>query len=78
LAKPAHWRRNTGRLVAVTSTDGTKVTGRIAAATDTGATLTVDGEPVAVSFGDVRKAVVQVELNRPHDLELDDDIADEE
>jgi ribosome maturation factor RimP len=78
LAKPAHWRRNTGRLVAVTSTDGTKVTGRIAAATETGATLTVDGEPVAVSFADVRKAVVQVELNRPHDLELDDDIEDEE
>lgn len=80
LVKPAHWRRNTGRLVAVTGTDGVKVTGRIAATTDDGATLTVDGEPVAVSFGDVRRAVVQVELNRPRDLELDDDddIADEE
>jgi ribosome maturation factor RimP len=78
LAKPAHWRRNTGRLVAVTRADGTKLTGRIAAATDTDATLTVDGEPVAVAFGDVRKAVVQVELNRAPDLELDEDIADEE
>ena len=78
LAKPAHWRRNTGRLVAVTRADGTKLTGRIAAATDTDASLTVDGEPVAVAFGDVRKAVVQVELNRAPDLELDEDIADEE
>jgi hypothetical protein len=33
----------------------------------------VDGEPVAVAFGDVRRAVVQVELNRAPDLELDDD-----
>jgi ribosome maturation factor RimP len=78
LTKPAHWRRNTGRLVAVTQTDGTKVTGRIAASTDSNATLTVDGEPVAVAFGDVRRAVVQVELNRAPDLELDDDDTDEE
>jgi|BarGraIncu00222A_1022003.scaffolds.fasta_scaffold24009_3 ribosome maturation factor RimP len=78
LVKPAHWRRNTGRLVAVTGTDGSKVTGRIAAATDADATLTVEGEPVTVVFGDVRKAVVQVELNRAPDLELDDDIDDEE
>ena len=78
LVKPAHWRRNISRLVAVTRTDGTKVTGRIGAATDENATLTVDGEPVAVAFGDVKRAVVQVELNRAPDLELDDDIADEE
>jgi ribosome maturation factor RimP len=78
LATPAHWRRNTGRLVAVTRTDGTKVTGRIAGAAENDATLTVDGEPVAVAFGDVRRAVVQVELNRAPDLELDDDIEDEE
>jgi ribosome maturation factor RimP len=64
--------------VAVTRTDGTKVTGRITSSTDTQVTLTVDGEPVVVAFGDVKRAVVQVELNRAPDLELDDDIDDEE
>ncbi|MDR0990766.1 MAG: ribosome maturation factor RimP, partial [Propionibacteriaceae bacterium] len=29
LTKPAHWRRNTGRLVSATRTDGTTVSGRI-------------------------------------------------
>ncbi len=78
LAKPAHWRRNTGRLVQVTRADGTKVTGRIATTSDADATLTVEGEPVVVVFGDVKRAVVQVELNRAPDLEVDDDISDEE
>jgi ribosome maturation factor RimP len=78
LTKAAHWRRNTGRLVAVTRTDGIKVTGRIVAATDADVTLTVDGEPVTLAFGDVKKAAVQVELNRAPDLDLDDDLAEEE
>ncbi len=78
LVRAAHWRRNTGRLVAVTRTDGSKVTGRITATTETDATLTVEGEPLTVAFADVRKAVVQVELNRAPDLEFDDDISDEE
>ena len=29
LERPAHWRRNRGRLVAVTTADGNTVTGRI-------------------------------------------------
>jgi ribosome maturation factor RimP len=78
LVTPAHWRRNISRLVAVTRTDGTKVTGRITSGTDTHVTLTVEGEPVVVAFGDVKRAVVQVELNRAPDLEFDDDIDDEE
>ena len=32
LERPAHWRRNRGRLVAVTTTEGATVTGRIVAA----------------------------------------------
>ncbi len=78
LAKPAHWRRNTGRLVLLTRADGSKLTGRITATTDTHVTLTVDGDEAVVPFSDVKRAAVQVELNRPADLELDDDIADEE
>lgn len=72
LVKPAHWRRNTGRLVLVTHLDGARTTGRIAATTDTFATLTVDDAPKDVPFADVKRAVVQVELNRPHDPEFDD------
>ena len=79
LVKPAHWRRNTSRLVLVTHLDGTRTTGRIVAATDTTATLTVDDAPQDVAFADVKRAVVQVELNRPHDPEVDDtDDSDDE
>ncbi|HET7724265.1 MAG TPA: ribosome maturation factor RimP [Propionibacteriaceae bacterium] len=78
LTKPAHWRRNTGRLVAVTRSDGTKVTGRIVATTEEGATLTVDGTPQPLSYSDVKRAAVQVELNRPHDPDLDDAFDNEE
>lgn len=77
LTKPAHWRRNRGRLVAFTS-DGERVTGRIVAADDTGAEVEVDGQRRRVEFADAGKAVVQVELNRPHDPDLDDDDPDEE
>jgi ribosome maturation factor RimP len=77
LTQPAHWRRNTGRLVLVTCADGSRLTGRIAATTDTGVTLTVDGAEAVVAFSDVKRAAVQVELNRPAEVELDD-IADEE
>lgn len=77
LARPAHWRRNTGRLVLVTRADGTQLNGRIAATTEATATLTVDGAPVEVAFDDVKKAVVQVELNRPHDPDLDLDTDEE-
>jgi len=77
LTKPAHWRRNTGRLVLVTRADGSKLTGRITATTDTGVTLSGDGAEAVVAFSDVKRAAVKVELNRPAEVEFDD-IADEE
>jgi len=77
LTKPVHWRRNTGRLVLVTRADGSKLTGRITATTDTDVTLTGDGAEAVVAFSDVKRAAVQVELNRPAEVEFDD-IADEE
>jgi ribosome maturation factor RimP len=77
LTKPAHWRRNTGRLVLVTRADGSKLAGRITATTGTGVTLSGDGAEAVVAFSDVKRAAVQVELNRPAEVELDD-IADEE
>lgn len=72
LIKPAHWRRNTGRLVDITLVDGQKVIGRIAETTNLDVTLKVDTDPVTVAFADVKRAVIQVELNRAPDLELDD------
>jgi ribosome maturation factor RimP len=51
-------------LVAVTTTDGATVTGRIIGSDEQTARLDVDGQPQAVALADVSKALVQVELNR--------------
>ncbi len=64
LTLPRHWRRNVSRLVKVTLTDGSDVTGRISAADDERATLDVDGTPREVAFADVERAMVQIEFNR--------------
>jgi ribosome maturation factor RimP len=64
LTLPRHWRRNIGRLVQVKLPDGTEVTGRITAATESSASLDIDGadQPVEVSFTDVERALIQVEM----------------
>jgi ribosome maturation factor RimP len=64
LTQPRHWRRNIGRLVAVTPTAGGKLTGRITGATDDAAELDVDGKTRTVRYDEVAKAKVQVEFNR--------------
>ena len=64
LTLPRHWRRNTSRLVKVTTTDGQTVTGRIVDSGEQTATLDVDGTPQEVAYADVAKALVQVEFNR--------------
>jgi ribosome maturation factor RimP len=64
LTQARHWRRNVGRLVAVTLGEGEPVTGRIVAADDDGARLDVDGQEREVAFADVRKARVQIEFRR--------------
>lgn len=72
LTLPRHWRRSLSRLVKVTLTDSTVVTGRLTAADEAGAALDVDGDLRDIAYADVAKAVVQVELNRPaHDDEGD-------
>jgi ribosome maturation factor RimP len=65
LERPAHWRRNRGRLVAVTTAAGNTVLGRIVSADDETVQLEVDGGSHVLAFGEVSKALVQVELNRP-------------
>jgi ribosome maturation factor RimP len=64
LTLPRHWRRNADRLVKVTLTDGSAVTGRIAGCDDERATLEVSGKQREVAYVDVAKALVQVEFNR--------------
>ena len=65
LKLPRHWRRNVGRLVRVTSSDTSQVTGRIQSAEDDSAVLDVDGSQRKVLYADVVKARVEVEFSRP-------------
>ena len=64
LTEPRHWRRAKDRLVAVTLTDGTALTGRVTSSDDTSALLEVDGSERDVAFADVDRAIVQVEFDR--------------
>jgi ribosome maturation factor RimP len=64
LTEPRHWRRNRSRLVKVTLTDGSVVTGRIGESDDEQASLDVDGTSHAVPYADVKRALVQIEFNR--------------
>jgi ribosome maturation factor RimP len=65
LERPAHWRRNRGRLVAVTTTDGNSVLGRIVSADEETVQLDFGGAVRELALGEVARALVQVELNRP-------------
>ncbi len=71
LELPRHWRRNVGRLVEVSTTAGEKLTGRIVSSTDETVQLDVSGQTRQLALAEVTKALVQVELNRPHSLEPD-------
>ncbi|MGA5305043.1 ribosome maturation factor RimP [Nucisporomicrobium flavum] len=63
LTLPRHWRRNAGRLVAVTI-GGRSVTGRVTQAGDTAVTLDVDGESREVAYADLGPGKVQIEFKR--------------
>jgi len=73
LTLPRHWRRNTDRLVKVTTTDDQTLTGRIVGSDDTGATLDIDGTRSEVAYAEVAKALVQVEFNRKTKTDDDED-----
>ena len=67
LTLPRHWRRNAGRLVKVTLTDGDPVTGRLTTSDDDGAVLDVEGEERRVSYADVKRAKVEIEFKKGDD-----------
>jgi ribosome maturation factor RimP len=73
LELPRHWRRNTGRLVAVRLSEGDAITGRIVSSSEDGVQLDVDGDTREIRFGDVDRALVQVELNRPRAARSEDE-----
>ena len=84
LTESRHWRRNVNRLVAVTRSDGSVITGRVRATDQTSAVLVDDETRVetTVPYADVERAVVQVELRPKRDQVTDvgddlDDLADE-
>ena len=58
LTKPRHWRKNFDRLVRITMTSGQEIQGRIGEATET----TVLVGDLKVSFGDIKRAVLEIEF----------------
>jgi len=65
LTLPRHWRRNVGRLVAVTTTDGRTVSGRLTGCDDLGATLAGEDGAQRLAYDVVERAQVEIEFNRP-------------
>ena len=75
LTEPKHFRRNTGRLVAIDA-DGEHLTGRVLSVDATSVEVDVDGQARRLLLDTVTRAVVQVELNRP--LEAEEEVEEEE
>ena len=64
LTMPRHWRRNVGRLVAVSLVGGDELGGRINAADEETVELETSEGTRTLAIDDVAKARVQVEFNR--------------
>lgn len=66
LTKPAHYRRIIGRLVMITDHDSARLTGRITQADDHQVTIVIDDDAQRqVTYDQIAKAVIQIEMNRP-------------
>lgn len=72
LTLPRHWRRNVGRLVAVTVAAST-LTGRITAVDDQGVVLDVQGTAHELAHAGLGPGRVQIEFNRVDEAEFDQD-----
>ena len=75
LVTPAHYRRNIGRLLALTLADGSQATGHITATDDDAVSIDVAGVVEVYPYVQVKRAVIQVEMNR---RPADDEAADDE
>jgi ribosome maturation factor RimP len=76
LTLPRHWRRNTGRLVAVRHGDRS-VTGRVLEADEVRVVLEVEGQSVEAPYAELGPGSVQVEFSR-RDPDGSDDVTGEE
>jgi ribosome maturation factor RimP len=76
LTLPRHWRRNVTRLVKVTPHEGGVLTGRILASDEDGVTLDVQGVRRRIAYADVKRALVQIEFNRPGSAPDDEEEGD--
>ncbi|GGQ57772.1 ribosome maturation factor RimP [Couchioplanes azureus] len=77
LTLPRHWRRNAGRLVAVTVA-GRSVTGRVVAADDAGIVLDVDGTTSELAYAELGPGRVQIEFKRLDEAVFADEDEDDE
>jgi ribosome maturation factor RimP len=73
LTLPRHWRRNVGRLVAVTVA-GKSLTGRLTAADEDGIVL----DERRLTFAELGPGRVQIEFKRLDEAEFDDDESDDD
>jgi ribosome maturation factor RimP len=68
LTLPRHFAKNVTRLLKVTQSDGSVVTGRITSNTDSDVTLAVaekkESKEVVIALADIKRAVVEIEFNR--------------
>jgi ribosome maturation factor RimP len=65
LTRPPHWRRARYRLVRVRRTDGEQIIGRVGDTDDDGVVLLVEGTLRRLEFGQVERAVIEVEFRPP-------------
>ena len=62
LTKVGHWMRQIGRLVRIKLRAGGYVSGRVFDASETSATIDVDGEATTIDYQDMRKARSRVDF----------------
>jgi ribosome maturation factor RimP len=58
LTLPRHWRKNLGRLINITLSDGSKVAGRIGESTESDVLI----DEAKVNFVDIKKATIEIEF----------------
>ena len=66
LTKPAHWRRNVGRLVKI-SGDAINAAGRIVSFEDPMVVINIKGQPRKFDISTIARAVIEVEFSRQGD-----------
>lgn len=64
LTLPRHWKKNIGRLVKISPTQGEKLVGRISAFDGANVTLELNKEERVLSLSEISRAQIEIEFNR--------------